>query len=99
MKTPKPIAHVSWSADSYSGRVFIETPDTDADGAHRAEAVRAALAASDGWGAAEATRRRGATVRLSCPRDLREAAKHATQDARDAAKAALRALGYTVRAT
>ena len=106
MNATRPIAYVTWSADSYSGRVFIETPESDTGGAHRVQAVAAAIAASDGWGTAEATRRDATTVRLCCPRGLRigggalrDAAKYITQDARDAAKAALRSLGYTVRAT
>lgn len=103
---PKPIAYVTWSTDSRSGRVTIETPETDAEGAHRAQAVAAALAASEGWGAETPSRPSVTTVNLYRPRDrhigggaLREAAKYTTQDARDAAKAALRSLGYTVRAT
>ena len=102
---PKPIAHVTWSADSHGGRVSIETPETDAEGAHRAQAVAAAIAASDGWGAAKPATAAVTTVNLYCPPNrrigggaLREAAKYTTQVARDAAKAALRSLGYTVRA-
>ena len=106
MNAPRPIAYVTWSADFRGGRVSIETPETDAEGAHRAQAVAAAIVASDGWGTADATRRDATTVNLNRPPNrrigggaLREAAKYTTQDARDAAKAALRSLGYTVRAT
>lgn len=102
---PKPIAHVTWSADSRSGYLRISTPDTDTECAHRAQAAGAALAASGGWGTVRSARRDETVIALDCPPDrrlgggaLREAVKYTTQDARDAAKAALRSLGYTVRA-
>lgn len=102
---PKPVAYVFWSVGSMGGRVSVETmPDMDADGTHCAQAVAAAVAASDGWGTVRPVSTHSASVGMSKPKDrnigggaLRDAVKYVTQDARDAAKACLRGFGYTVR--
>lgn len=100
---PKPIAYVTWSSDSRSGRVSIETPETDTDRAHRAQVVAAVMVASSGWGAVDATRRDAAVVSITPPHGwhvsiaaLYEAVRYRTRYARDAAKAALRDAGYIV---
>jgi hypothetical protein len=94
---PNPIAYVSTYCTARSARVRIDAPDA----VHTKAAVDAAIAAGRGWAHPD---ERGVAIRqpepLSCGGACEiELVKHRMQDARHAAKASLRANGYTVRAT
>lgn len=99
---PKPIAIVTASIRAQRARVTVETPDP----AHTAAAIEAARSTS-AWCRVGTY---GVVVEqppAAIPGQRRtygggaeaEQVRYIAQDARDAAKAALRALGYTVRAT
>lgn len=99
----KPVAVVEGSASGTGGRVFIWTPDTDAEKAHFSAAQEAAVGCSGAWVTVAAIPS-GVTLRKTPGAwvgggALTEAVRDTMRDARDAAKAKLRELGYTVRAT
>ena len=94
---PKPIAYVSTYCTARRARVHIDAPD----GVHDKAAVDAAIAAARGWATCGETGvviRKPSDARVGGPCEV-ERVKHMMQDARDAAKASLRANGYTVRAS